>query len=144
MRRLLIVLVTCLGLTIAVSGVAHAAKKSTPLPALAFVGDPQAAATTPDAQYPDLCRVSLQWEAAPTAPKGYALRDYWVAFSTTPDPTWEELSAQTFTSSAGDALVEPGTTYYINVRAAYDKVKGKYAETYTPYGDGAGPYTWAC
>jgi hypothetical protein len=143
MRRLAIVLLTCLGLTLTVSGPAGAAKAQ-PLPELQLVGDPQAATAVPDWLFPDYCLVPLTWDAAPTAPKGTSLQEYRVAWDPNPNVAWESHGAQPFAVAQGDVRVLSGAAVYLNVQAVYAKSKGKYTETFTPYGAADGPYTWTC
>jgi hypothetical protein len=136
MRRLAIVLLTCLGLTLTLSGVADAAKvKTPPLTALSFTS----VQVVPGADA-DHCYVDLTWTPAPAAaPKGYTFEGYRVPVSSDPNPDWISLSAYTFDQPQGRVSVvfplpNDGSTLYFNVTAVWYKTKGKFALTNTPFG----------
>ena len=134
MRRLGIILLTCLGLTLTLSGVAVATKPQ-PLAALSFTS--VQVVPGPDA---DHCYVELTWTPAATAPKGTTFYVYRVPTSTDPNANWLYTSYFTFTEPQGTVstffpLPNDGSTLYFNIAAMYLKTKGKYSETVTPFGE---------
>jgi hypothetical protein len=125
MRRIAIILLSCLGLTLALAGPAGAGK-AVPLSALTFTS----VQSIPNSGDPTVCDVELAWTPAPTAPRGTFFAQYEVASSVVPNAGFDSITP--FFQPQGTLQVPSGATSYVKVRALFVKLKGNRQLSYTP------------
>jgi hypothetical protein len=132
MRRIATVLLSCLGLTLAITGPADAGKPN-PLEQLSF----SSAQSTPIADDPANCELYLIWSLADAGPKGYSFTRYEVVVDPDPNADWDTHTIYAYTPPEGPIRfpLTNNQTWYFNVRATYVKDKGKYTEAHSPWGE---------